>query len=117
MSPMPRARGSRWVSGCFSELHGSLFVVDQTVVGINFEKKGNNALFVLAEGALVEDDEDKEEPAPVVTPKPSSSMPTQSAIDLTAEFLLPLLSPENVANLVRTVAKLLVHNTSGLNYI
>ncbi|XP_048045574.1 symplekin isoform X1 [Megalobrama amblycephala] len=52
------------------------------------------------EGALVEDDEDKEEPAPVVTPKPSSSVGTQSAIDLTAEFLLPLLSPENVANLV-----------------
>ncbi|KAK7173913.1 hypothetical protein R3I93_003671 [Phoxinus phoxinus] len=52
------------------------------------------------EGTLVEDDEDKEEPAPVVTPKPSSSAGTQSAIDLTAEFLLPLLSPENVANLV-----------------
>ncbi|KAG1957512.1 symplekin isoform X2 [Pimephales promelas] len=52
------------------------------------------------EGALVEDDEDKEEPAPVVTPKPSSSVGTQSAIDVTAEFLLPLLSPENVANLV-----------------
>lgn len=95
------------MSGCFNELPGSLFVVDQTVVGIDFEKKGNNALFVLAEGALVEDDEDKEEPAPVVTPKPSSSVGTQSAIDLTAEFLLPLLSPENVANLVRTVAKLL----------
>ncbi|XP_051520086.1 symplekin isoform X2 [Myxocyprinus asiaticus] len=52
------------------------------------------------EAALVEDDEDKEEPAPVTTPKPSSSVGTQSAIDLTAEFLLPLLSPENVANLV-----------------
>lgn len=105
------------MSGCFNELHGSLFVVDQTVVGIDFEQKGNDALFALAEGALVEDDEDKEEPAPVVTPKPSSSVGTQSAIDLTAEFLLPLLSPENVANLVRTVAKLLSHNMSGLNYI
>lgn len=52
------------------------------------------------ETALVEDDEDKEEPTPVITPKPSSSGGTQSAIDLTAEFLLPLLSPENVANLV-----------------
>uniref|UniRef100_A0A9R1SEE8 Symplekin n=2 Tax=Cyprinus carpio TaxID=7962 RepID=A0A9R1SEE8_CYPCA len=49
---------------------------------------------------LVEDDDDKEEPAPVVTPKPSSSSGTQSSIDLTAEFLLPLLNPENVANLV-----------------
>lgn len=48
----------------------------------------------------VEDDEDKEEPAPVVTPKPSSSIGTQSAIDLTAEFLLPLLTSDNVANLV-----------------
>uniref|UniRef100_A0A8C2DQ12 Symplekin n=1 Tax=Cyprinus carpio TaxID=7962 RepID=A0A8C2DQ12_CYPCA len=49
---------------------------------------------------MAEDDEDKEEPAPVVTPKPSSSVGTQSAIDLTAEFLLPLLTPDNVANLV-----------------
>ncbi|XP_051538353.1 symplekin-like isoform X2 [Myxocyprinus asiaticus] len=52
------------------------------------------------EAAVAEDDEDKDEPAPVITPKPSSSVGTQSAIDLTAEFLLPLLSPENVANLV-----------------
>uniref|UniRef100_A0A673JEH2 Symplekin-like n=1 Tax=Sinocyclocheilus rhinocerous TaxID=307959 RepID=A0A673JEH2_9TELE len=52
------------------------------------------------EATLVEDDDDKEEPAPVVTPKPSSSAGTQSSIDLTAEFLLPLLNPENVANLV-----------------
>lgn len=52
------------------------------------------------ETALVEDDEDKEEQAPVITPKPSSSVGTQSALDLTAEFLFPLLSPENVANLV-----------------
>ncbi|KAI1903748.1 hypothetical protein AGOR_G00030410 [Albula goreensis] len=52
------------------------------------------------EPALVEDDEDKEEPAPPLVPKPSSVPGTQSAIDLTAEFLLPLLSPENVANLV-----------------
>ncbi|XP_056601871.1 symplekin isoform X2 [Triplophysa dalaica] len=48
-----------------------------------------------------EDDEDKEEPPPVITPKPSSSsVGTQTAIDLTAEFLLPLLSSDNVANLV-----------------
>ncbi|KAL7838505.1 hypothetical protein AOLI_G00269090 [Acnodon oligacanthus] len=52
------------------------------------------------EPTLIEDDEDKEEPAPVVVPKPSSTTGTQSAIDLTAEFLLPLLTPENVANLV-----------------
>ncbi|KAG5844530.1 hypothetical protein ANANG_G00163470 [Anguilla anguilla] len=52
------------------------------------------------EPALIEDDEDKEEPAPALAPKPSSVPGTQSAIDLTAEFLLPLLSPENVANLV-----------------
>uniref|UniRef100_A0A8C2DXY1 Symplekin n=1 Tax=Cyprinus carpio TaxID=7962 RepID=A0A8C2DXY1_CYPCA len=60
----------------------------------------NNALFVLPEATLVEDDDDKEEPAPVVTPKSSSTAGTQSSIDLTAEFLLPLLNPENVANLV-----------------
>uniref|UniRef100_A0A9J7ZHR6 Symplekin n=2 Tax=Cyprinus carpio TaxID=7962 RepID=A0A9J7ZHR6_CYPCA len=64
------------------------------------DQDGNNAFFVLAEATLVEDDDDKEEPAPVVTPKPSSSSGTQSSIDLTAEFLLPLLNPENVANLV-----------------
>uniref|UniRef100_A0A8C2HCJ8 Symplekin n=1 Tax=Cyprinus carpio TaxID=7962 RepID=A0A8C2HCJ8_CYPCA len=52
------------------------------------------------EATLVEDDDDKEEPAPVVTPKSSSTAGTQSSIDLTAEFLLPLLNPENVANLV-----------------
>uniref|UniRef100_A0A8C2HCK4 Symplekin n=1 Tax=Cyprinus carpio TaxID=7962 RepID=A0A8C2HCK4_CYPCA len=51
------------------------------------------------EATLVEDDDDKEEPAPVVTPKSSSTAGTQSSIDLTAEFLLPLLNPENVANL------------------
>ncbi|XP_028823500.1 symplekin-like [Denticeps clupeoides] len=52
------------------------------------------------EPALIEDDEDKEEPPPVLAPKPSSAPATQSALDLTAEFLLPLLNPENVANLV-----------------
>ncbi|XP_016141421.1 symplekin-like [Sinocyclocheilus grahami] len=35
------------------------------------------------EATLVEDDDDKEEPAPVITPKPSSSAGTQSSIDLT----------------------------------
>ncbi|XP_036381586.1 symplekin [Megalops cyprinoides] len=52
------------------------------------------------EPTLIEDDEDKEEPAPASVPKPSSVPGTQSAIDLTAEFLLPLLTPDNVANLV-----------------
>ncbi|XP_070990586.1 symplekin isoform X1 [Oncorhynchus clarkii lewisi] len=52
------------------------------------------------EPALIEDDEDKEEPAPPSISKPSSVPVVQSAIDLTAEFLRPLLSPENVANLV-----------------
>lgn len=52
------------------------------------------------EPALIEDDDDKEEPAPVIAPKPSATTGTQSAIDITAEFLLPLLTPENVANLV-----------------
>uniref|UniRef100_A0A4W6BUS4 Symplekin scaffold protein n=1 Tax=Lates calcarifer TaxID=8187 RepID=A0A4W6BUS4_LATCA len=50
--------------------------------------------------ALIEDDEDKEEPAPLTIPKPAAVPVAQSAIDLTAEFLHPLLSPENVANLV-----------------
>ncbi|KAK6316804.1 hypothetical protein J4Q44_G00122040 [Coregonus suidteri] len=37
---------------------------------------------------------------PPSVPKPSSVPVAQSAIDLTAEFLHPLLSPEKVANLV-----------------
>ncbi|XP_067875156.1 symplekin isoform X2 [Heterodontus francisci] len=50
---------------------------------------------------LGEDDEDKDlEQAAASAPKPSSSQSTQSAIDVTAQFLMPLLSPENVANLV-----------------
>ncbi|KAL0994032.1 hypothetical protein UPYG_G00116950 [Umbra pygmaea] len=52
------------------------------------------------EPVLIEDDEDKEEPAPTSISKPSSVPVAQSAIDLTADFLRPLLSPENVANLV-----------------
>uniref|UniRef100_A0A1A7XW59 Symplekin n=1 Tax=Iconisemion striatum TaxID=60296 RepID=A0A1A7XW59_9TELE len=55
---------------------------------------------VKMEPALIEDDEDKEEPAPVAVPKPVVVPVAQSAIDLTAEFLRPLLNPENVANLV-----------------
>lgn len=52
------------------------------------------------EPALIEDDEDKEEPAPMTAPKPPAAPVAQSAIDLTAEFLHPLLTSENVANLV-----------------
>ncbi|KAM4731389.1 symplekin [Anableps anableps] len=55
---------------------------------------------VKMEPALIEDDEDKEEPAPLAAPKPAAAPTPQSAIDLTAEFLRPLLTPENVANLV-----------------
>ncbi|KAK5861582.1 hypothetical protein PBY51_022966 [Eleginops maclovinus] len=55
---------------------------------------------VKMEPALNEDDEDKEEPPPQSLPKPAAVPGAQSAIDLTAEFLHPLLSPENVANLV-----------------
>ncbi|KAK5608570.1 hypothetical protein CRENBAI_023687 [Crenichthys baileyi] len=55
---------------------------------------------VKMEPALIEDDEDKEEPAPLTVPKPAVVSAPQSAIDLTAEFLRPLLTSENVANLV-----------------
>lgn len=55
---------------------------------------------VKIEPTLIEDDEDKEEPAPLSVPKPAPVPVAQSAIDLTAEFLHPLLNPENVANLV-----------------
>ncbi|XP_017296283.1 symplekin [Kryptolebias marmoratus] len=55
---------------------------------------------VKMEPALIEDDEDKEEPAPLAAPKPAVVPAPQSAIDLTAEFLHPLLTPENVANMV-----------------
>lgn len=56
--------------------------------------------FTFSEPPLIEDDEDKEEPAPLSVPKPAAVPVGQSAIDLTAEFLHPLLNPENVANLV-----------------
>ena len=50
----------------------------------------------------MEDDEEKEEPAAMSVSKPSPTAPAaQSAIDLTAHFLHPLLNAENVANLVR----------------
>ncbi|XP_041035372.1 symplekin isoform X2 [Carcharodon carcharias] len=50
---------------------------------------------------LGEDEDDKDlEQAAASTSKPSSSQSTQSAIDVTAQFLMPLLLPENVANLV-----------------
>lgn len=52
------------------------------------------------EPMLMEDDEDKEEPTPALAPVPVTVPATQSAIDITADFLLPLLTPENVANLV-----------------
>nr|XP_019955292.1 PREDICTED: symplekin [Paralichthys olivaceus] len=55
---------------------------------------------VKMEPTLMEDDEDKEEPAPLTAPKPAAAPVVQSAIDLTAEFLHPLLNPQNVANLV-----------------
>ncbi|XP_038135078.1 symplekin [Cyprinodon tularosa] len=55
---------------------------------------------VKMEPALIEDDEDKEEPAPLAAPKPAAVPAPHSAIDLTAEFLRPLLTPDNVANLV-----------------
>lgn len=55
---------------------------------------------VKMEPALMEDDEEKEEPAPMAAPKPAAVPAAQSAIDLTADFLRPLLTPENVANLV-----------------
>lgn len=54
---------------------------------------------VKMEPALMDEDEDKEEPAPPV-PKPAPAPVAQSSTDLTAEFLRPLLTPENVANLV-----------------
>lgn len=48
----------------------------------------------------IEDDEDKEEPAPTLAPKPATVPAGPSPIDITAEFLHPLLNSENVANLV-----------------
>uniref|UniRef100_A0A3Q2ZJ53 Symplekin scaffold protein n=1 Tax=Hippocampus comes TaxID=109280 RepID=A0A3Q2ZJ53_HIPCM len=55
---------------------------------------------VKLEQTLMEDDEDKEEPAPLSAPKPAPVPVAQSAIDLTADFLRPLLNADNVANLV-----------------
>lgn len=51
---------------------------------------------------LGEDDEDKDlEPGPSGTSKVSAQISGQSDTDITAEFLQPLLTPDNVANLVR----------------
>ncbi|XP_068945163.1 LOW QUALITY PROTEIN: symplekin [Petaurus breviceps papuanus] len=53
------------------------------------------------EPALGEDDEDKDmEPGPSGTSKASAQSGAQSDTDITAEFLQPLLTPDNVANLV-----------------
>uniref|UniRef100_A0A8C0DD31 Symplekin n=1 Tax=Balaenoptera musculus TaxID=9771 RepID=A0A8C0DD31_BALMU len=50
---------------------------------------------------LGEDDEDKDlEPGPSATSKASAQISGQSDTDITAEFLQPLLTPDNVANLV-----------------
>ncbi|KAL1769582.1 symplekin isoform X1 [Sigmodon hispidus] len=50
---------------------------------------------------LGEDDEDKDlEPGPSGTSKASAQISGQSDTDITAEFLQPLLTPDNVANLV-----------------
>lgn len=58
-------------------------------------------LLLVAEPPLEEDDEDKDlEQGTVPSPKPSIQSSTQSDIDITAEFLQPLLTPDNVANLV-----------------
>ncbi|XP_025705369.1 symplekin isoform X2 [Callorhinus ursinus] len=55
----------------------------------------------LHEPNLGEDDEDKDlEPGPSGTSKASAQISGQSDTDITAEFLQPLLTPDNVANLV-----------------
>lgn len=43
------------------------------------------------------------EPGPSGTSKASAQISGQSDTDITAEFLQPLLTPDNVANLVRTL--------------
>ncbi|KAM9588958.1 LOW QUALITY PROTEIN: symplekin-like [Morphnus guianensis] len=53
------------------------------------------------EPPLGEDDEDKDlEPTTVTAPKATGQTNVPSDTDITAEFLQPLLTPENVANLV-----------------
>lgn len=75
-------------------------------------KKKKKCLF----NAEPEDDDDKEEPAPLAAPKPATVPGAQSAIDLTAEFLHPLLNPENVANLVSSDSRVrLLFCTSDRN--
>lgn len=57
----------------------------------------------IPEPNLGEDDEDKDlEPGPSGTSKASAQISGQSDTDITAEFLQPLLTPDNVANLVRS---------------
>uniref|UniRef100_A0A8C5SVY3 Symplekin scaffold protein n=1 Tax=Laticauda laticaudata TaxID=8630 RepID=A0A8C5SVY3_LATLA len=65
------------------------------------EREGGRSLSPKTDDIQPGDDEDKDlEQGPVPTPKPSIQSSTQSDIDITAEFLQPLLTPENVANLV-----------------
>ena len=53
------------------------------------------------EAPLGEDDEDKDlEVVTVTSPKSGGQSGPPSDTDITAEFLQPLLTPENVANLV-----------------
>lgn len=62
------------------------------------------SLLPFSEPNLGEDDEDKDlEPGPSGTSKASAQISGQSDTDITAEFLQPLLTPDNVANLVRRV--------------
>ncbi|XP_030073167.1 symplekin isoform X2 [Microcaecilia unicolor] len=49
---------------------------------------------------LVDDDEDKDLEVMPAVPAKSSAQSSQTDTDITAEFLQPLLTPENVANLV-----------------
>lgn len=64
----------------------------------------SQSLISFSEPNLGEDDEDKDlEPGPSGTSKASAQISGQSDTDITAEFLQPLLTPDNVANLVRRV--------------
>lgn len=109
--PRKRPRHEQYTEGKKVKMGESCFVSDLPGLYIAYSACGvhfmNKSLFI-SEPGLMEDDDEKEEPAALAVPKPTTVPGAQSAIDLTAEFLHPLLNPENVANLVNSNSHILL---------
>lgn len=89
-------------TGGTTDPSGSLSGVPLLITSLTLGTSPGTLPPVLAEPPLGEDDEDKDLEAPAGTaPKAGGQVSVPSDTDITAEFLQPLLTPENVANLVR----------------